>query len=76
MTAPIGARVIDPEILKLDQPIRFPVGTRLRLVVEPEVDDGEAAPWLNRAANGLELAYSTEEPDYPLHLIKGPDTRL
>jgi hypothetical protein len=61
----------DGEQICLDEPFELEKGTPLIITVLPkEQPDDELELWFRLSAKGLEAAYSENEIDYSLHLIK------
>ncbi len=55
--------------IQLDEPFELQPNTKL-LVTVIQLPDPESTAWLNFSAQGLDAAYSDDEPEYPLSLIK------
>lgn len=52
-----------------DDPVELQPDTKLLVTVIQSFDPEQDA-WLNFSAQGLDAAYSDDEPEYPLTLIK------
>ena len=62
----------DGEQILLDDPVELQPNARLLVTVIPE-PDAEQIAWLRFAAQGLNAAYSDDEPEYELTAIKEPN---
>lgn len=61
----------DGEHIRLDEPFKIEPHSRLLVIVFPEEQsDEERNAWLDLSGRGLANAYSDEEHDYSLGLIK------
>lgn len=65
----------DGEQICLDEPFELTTSTKLLVTVflEEEPSD-ERKSWLRLAESSLAAAYSENEPEYPLYLIKEPNS--
>lgn len=59
----------DGERILLDEPFPIEPNARLLIMVLPKADE-ERDDWLRLSAQGLELAYGDNEPDYDLSDIR------
>ncbi len=59
----------DGERILLDEPVELEPNTRLIVTILPNHDD-ERESWLRLSGKGLEDAYSEDEEEYSLDLIK------
>jgi hypothetical protein len=55
--------------IQLDEPFELEPNAKLLVTVIQE-SDSENQTWLKFSAQGLESAYSEDEPEYPVQLIK------
>jgi hypothetical protein len=55
--------------IRLDDPVEFEPNTKLLVTVLPS-SDNEQSTWRNFSAQGLDAAYSEDEPEYLLTSIK------
>lgn len=55
--------------IRLDDPVELEPNTKL-LVTVIQAPDNEQRAWLNLSAQGLDAAYSHDEPEYVLTSIK------
>lgn len=62
----------DGHQILLDEPYELQPNTHL-LVTVIKKPDAEQSAWLKLSAEGLNLAYGEDEPEYPLTLIKEPN---
>lgn len=62
----------DGEQILLDDPYELQPNTKLLVTVIKELDK-EKNDWPGLSTQGLSAAYSDEEPEYPLSLIKEPN---
>ncbi len=69
----IEAQVIDPNHLKLMQPIQFSPGSTVRVTIEPLEGIRESQAWYQISVQGLASAYSDDEPEYSADLIRVPN---
>lgn len=61
----------DGDQIRLDAPFELQIDMKLIVTVLPHgQEDGERADWLFLSQQGLENAYSADEPDYSLNLLK------
>jgi hypothetical protein len=65
----IEAQVIDATLLRLLEPIQLPKFTRVVISVLP-AQSNERAAWLQASAGWLSQAYSDDEPEYSIDLVK------
>ncbi len=64
----------DGERIRLDEPYELKPDTKLLVTVLPEEqEDEEREAWFRLSSQGLATAYSEEEPEYPIDLIKEPN---
>jgi len=70
---PLEAEVLDSCHLKLAKPIQIPPGSNILISIELPDGDSERASWLILSEQGLEIAYSESEPEYPTTMIKEPN---
>ena len=69
----VEAQVIDSRHLKLKKPIKIAPGSTVIISIEPAESDVEDQEWYLISLQGLEKAYSENEPDYALERIKIPN---
>lgn len=77
----MNARVLrahfDGKKIVLDEPIKLKPNTRLFVTVLPDHEQEDAQKereaWSRLSLNGLDNAYSKDEPEYSLDLIKKPN---
>jgi hypothetical protein len=55
--------------IQLDEPFELQLNTKL-LVIVIQSSDSENPDWFNFSAQGLELGYGNDEPEYSVNLIK------
>lgn len=70
----IEAQVIDEKHLKLLHPIQISPGSKIMITLKPTndvPDDHEL--WYKLSLQGLEAAFSDNEPEYSTVLIKNPN---
>jgi hypothetical protein len=60
----------DGEKILLDEPFNLEPDTKLIVTVLPKHTDEEREEWVLLSKKGLEKAYSTDEPEYSVDLIK------
>jgi len=65
----VEAQVIDSRHLKLKRPIQIAPGSTVMITIEPT----EEQEWYLLSEQGLEEAYSQDEPDHSLERIKIPN---
>lgn len=68
-TRPLRAYFNGNQIL-LDEPFELEPNTELLITVLPKASDGEREGWSRLSLESLARAYSDDEPEYPLDLIK------
>jgi hypothetical protein len=69
-TVTLSAHVEGKSIL-LDEPFDLPPDAKLLITILPvESIESEKQEWAAVAKRGLQRAYSEDEPDYPISLIK------
>ena len=66
----VEAQVIDSRHLKLKKPIKIAPRSIVMITIEPAEVVAETQDWCSRSSQGLEEAYSENEPDYSLKWIK------
>jgi hypothetical protein len=59
----------DGEQIQLDDPFELRPNAKLLVTVLPQLQ-GEHLDWLRLSMQGLNAAYGTDEPEYPLTAIK------
>jgi hypothetical protein len=64
------AQVIDSRHLKLMQPIKIAPGSTVLITIEHDEGVAEAQEWYLLSSQGLENAYSENEPEYSVEDIK------
>ena len=70
----IESQVIDATHLELFQPIQIPPHSKITIAVIASDDlADEREFWYQLADQGLAMAYSDDEPDYSLAVIKEPN---
>ena len=69
----VEAQVIDSHHLKLKRPIKIAPGSTVLVTIEPAEGAAEDQEWYLISSQGLEEAYSENEPDYSLERIKIPN---
>jgi len=69
----VEAQVIDSRHLKLKKPINIAPGSKVMITIEPAEGVAEDQEWYLLSSQGLEEAYSENEPDYSLERIKIPN---
>jgi hypothetical protein len=69
----VEAQEIDSRHLKLKKPIKIAPGSTVMISIEPAEDVVEDQEWYLLSSQGLEEAYSENEPDYCLERIKIPN---
>ena len=69
----IEAQVIDSRHLKLKKPIKIAPGSTVMITIEPAEGVAEDREWYLLSSQGLEEAYSEDEPEYSLDRIKVPN---
>jgi hypothetical protein len=62
----------DGQQILLDEPYELQPNTRL-LITVLYLPDGEREKWLKLSAQGLNMAYGQDEPEYTLALVKEPN---
>ena len=70
----LEAHVIDKNHLELSYPIQIPVGSKVKITIESAeeaIDEREF--WSRISKQGLETAYSENEPEYSSKLIITPN---
>jgi hypothetical protein len=67
------AQVIDSHHLKLKKSIKIAPGSTVLVTIEPAEGVAEDQEWYLLSSQGLEEAYSENEPDYSLERIKIPN---
>jgi hypothetical protein len=60
----------DGKQILLDDPIELEPDTQLMVTVLPKSENGERSDWTRLSLESLARAYSEDEPEYPLDLIK------
>ncbi|MEN4042130.1 MAG: hypothetical protein ROW39_07295 [Anaerolineaceae bacterium] len=73
MERSVEAQVIDSRYLKLKKPIKIAPGSTVMITIETAVGVAESQEWYLLSSQGLEEAYSENEPDYSLDRIKIPN---
>lgn len=73
MLQPIKAHVVDARHLELREPIRLRPGSQIVITILEAADETEAQEWHQLSVHGLADAYSANEPDYPVTMIKSPN---
>lgn len=73
MELSVEAQVIDSRHLKLKKPIKIAPGSTVMITIEPAEGVAEEQEWYLLSSQGLEEAYSENEPDYSLERIKIPN---
>lgn len=73
MERSVEAQVIDSRHLKLKKPIKIAPGSTVMITIETAVGVAESQEWYLLSSQGLEEAYSENEPDYSLDRIKIPN---
>ena len=67
----------DGEHIQLDEPFELPSDARLLVTIVPEtLANLEQAEWYALSKAGLARAYSDDEPDYPVTLLRRGNTAL
>jgi len=66
----IEARVIDSRHLELQHPIKIAPGSKVMINIEAGGSVAEESELYQLSAANFEAAYSNEEPDYSLEMIK------
>ena len=62
---------VDGQSIRLDEPFDLPSDAKLLISILPsEAPDIERMDWYARSQAGLARAYSDDEPDYPISLIR------
>jgi len=69
------AQAIDSRHLKLKKPIKIAPGSTVMITIEPAEGVAEEQEWYLLSSQGLEEAYSENEPDYSLERIKIPNPK-
>ena len=72
----LEAQVIDSRHLKLKEPTSIAPGSTVMISIEPAENVSsvsESNGWYLVSSQSLEEAYSEDEPDYPLEMIKVPN---
>ncbi len=59
----------DGSQIQLDDPFEMQPNTKVLITLIPPID-AEKMAWLNFSTQGLAAAYSNDEPEYSLNLIK------
>jgi len=70
----IEAQVIDSRHLQLKQPIQLPPGSTVMITIEPAGGEFDSRGWYSLSAQGLELSYGEDEPEYSANMIKEPNS--
>jgi len=70
MTLIAVAGHFDGEQIRLDEPLDLKPQTRLLVTILPDDNDEEREDWLRLSAEGLEVAYGDDEPEYTLDMLK------
>jgi hypothetical protein len=66
----IKARVLDSTHLELSQPITARPGETVLVSLAPLIEDTERQEWLSASLSGLNAAYSDDEPEYSISMVK------
>jgi len=69
----VQAQVIDPNHLKLMQPIQISPGSNVTVTIVPLEGFRESQAWYQVSAQGLATAYRDGEPEYSVDLIQVPN---
>lgn len=70
MEAKILRAHFDGKQILLDEPFELEPDTKLIVTVLPETSNGEHEDWARLSLESLARAYSDDEPEYSLDLIK------
>jgi hypothetical protein len=71
-TVTLTAHVSGDQI-QLDEPFALPADARLLVTILPEsFPDAGLQDWYALSKAGLDRAYSDDEPDYPVSLVRTP----
>ena len=69
----LEAKVIDSQHLKLKRAIDLAPGSTVIITIKPAGSVADEQAWYQLSSQGLAGAYSVNEPDYSLEMIKDPN---
>jgi hypothetical protein len=69
----VEAQVIDSRNLRLKKPINITPGSTVMVTIEPAGAVADDQEWYLLSSQGLEEAYSDDEPFYSVDMIKIPN---